>query len=255
MCALWVFACSDETSEDLAVSASSQGAPKADSGQARDVDWANQLFVTQIYDEQWNPDAQVSDEASNNCGPTSFAMLLAERGALPPKLTPEMSIDHARALMYPSYPELDASALPEAAEVYEDGGLLFVDDDSQPVFFDLVDDAASIAQGIQNVGGETVFGYDSSELDELLETHGALIAHGHITDSWRDRFPDDYGVSNPGSIPHFILVLRASESEQVLVCDPMHKGGAVSMPRAHLQTFFQSPVNAYESSTRVVAWQ
>ena len=229
--------------------------PKGDSGQLRDVDWANQLFVTQIYDAHWNPDGMVDDASSNNCGPTCFAMLLDERGALPAKLTAEMAIDHSRAMMYPGYPQIDASQLPDDASLYEDGGLIFVDDDTHPVYFDQVEAAASIAQGIYNGGGEPVFGYSSSELDALLEVGGAAIAHGHITEQWRGRFPGDYGVSNSGPIPHFVLVLRASESGQVLVCDPMHKGGAVSIARADLQAFFQSPVNPYESATRVLGWQ
>ena len=255
VCALGVIACSDVAHEDLGDGAPAQVLPKADSAQVRDVDWANQFFVTQIFDSRWNPDAVVSDASSNNCGPTSFAMLLSERGALPADITAEMAIDHARALMYPDYPKVDPALLPEGATVYVEGELICVDDDTHPVFFEPVDSEASIGQGILNIGGEPGFGYSSSELDELLETTGAVIAHGHITEQWRGRFSGEYGASDPGAISHFILLLRASDPDQLLVCDPMHKGGAVSMSRAQVQTFFQSPINPYESSTRVVAWQ
>ena len=174
--------CSDVTLDDTVVGGAGPMSSKADSGQLRDVDWADQFFVTQIYDAHWNSDGMANDASSNGCGPTSFAMLLAERGALPAKLTAEMAIDHARAMMYPDYPQIDASNLPEGASLYEDGGLVFVDDDTHPVYLDLVDAAASIAQGIYNGGGAPVFGHSSGELDALLGVFGAVIAHGHITE-------------------------------------------------------------------------
>jgi hypothetical protein len=35
----------------------------------------------------------------------------------------------------------------------------------------------------------------------------------------------------------------------------MHHGGAVLMTQRELQTFFKSPINAFENSLRVVAWR
>jgi len=228
---------------------------KADRSELSDVDWANQFFLTQVHDAQWNPDGMENDTESNNCGPASFAMLMTERGELPDTLKAEMAIDHARAMMYPDYPNINAASLPENASMYEDQDLVFVDDDTRPVFFDWVPDAASIPQGIKHGGGVPVFGYSWGDLDALLDTTGAVIAHGHITNSWRGRFDGEYGNVGEGAIPHFIAVFRAATAGQVIVCDPMHRGGAVLMPRTGLQTFFKSPVNAYDTSIRIVAWE
>jgi hypothetical protein len=191
--ALSIVSCSNETIDNSTIAGDDPARPqaKADRGDLADIERADQFFLTQIYDEQWNPDGMENDTESNNCGPASFAMVMAERGVLPADLKAEMAIDHARAVMYPSYPKIDASVLPQNATVYEEQGLVFVDDDTHPVYLDKVEGAASIAQGIEHMGGEPVFGYSWSELDSLLETNGAVIAHGHITTSWRDRFPGD----------------------------------------------------------------
>lgn len=253
--ALFLVSCTGVMPEEMSIAGSDPFMPKADMGQTTDVDWANGLFMTQIYDDRWNPDGSVSDVDSNNCGPTSFAMLMSARGVLPAKLTPEMAIDHARAVMYRDYPEIDLSHLPESAHLYEEQGVVFVDDDTHPVYLDMVDGAASISQGIYNGGGEPRFGYSWSDLNALLETSGAVIAHGHITGDWQGRFSGEYGSVGPGAIPHFILLFASSEDGQVIVCDPMHRGGPVSMTQVELQAFFHSPVNPYETTIRVVAWE
>jgi hypothetical protein len=114
--------------------------------------------------------------------------------------------------------------------------------------------AASIAQGIEHGGGESVFGYSLREIDVLLETNGAVIAHGHITESWRSRFNGEYAQVGEGAIPHFIALFRASTEGDVIVSDPMHRGGAVVMSRDALKAFFGSPVNVYDTAIRVVSW-
>jgi hypothetical protein len=221
---LFLASCSSETGESTGLGGNDPAEThKADRGELTDVEWANQFFLTQIYDKRWNPDGMENDVESNNCGPASFAMVMAERGILPAGLKGEMAIDHARATMYPSYPDIDATELPDDAAVYEDEGLVFVDDDTHPVYFDKVEGAASVAQGIEQSGGEAVFGNSWAELDALLAAHGAVIAHGHITSSWRDRFPGDYGSFGDGSIPHFIAVLRATAEGKVVVCAPCTK--------------------------------
>jgi hypothetical protein len=91
-------------------------------------------------------------------------------------------------------------------------------------------------------------------MDKMLERTGGVIAHGHITQGWRNRFDGEYGSVGDGAIPHFIGVFPASTEGDVIVCDPMHKGGAVVMPLSDLRTFFKSPVNAYDTAIRVVAW-
>ncbi len=225
------------------------------SGQLSDVEWANQFFMTQIHDARFNPDGMDNDSESNNCGPASLAMLMTARGALPADLNAEVAIDHARAMMAPSYPGLDLSRLLEDVHVYADQALVCVDDDSHPVFFDEVDTAGSIPQGIEHGGGEPVFGYSWGALDSLLESEGAVIAYGHITQSWRNRFEGEYGTVGNGAIPHFIGVFPATTQGDVIVCDPMHKGGAVVMPRGDLQAFFSSPVNVYDTTIRVISWK
>jgi len=227
---------------------------KADSGINEDIQWANGFFLTQIYDARWNPSGMEVDTESNNCGPASLAMLITARDDAPRDLGPEAAIDHARALMYPGYPEIDATALPEGASTYEEDGRVFVDDDSHPVYLDFVDDEPSLSQGIENLGGVPVSGTSWDELNTLLEAHGGVIALGHITESWRARFSEDYGDITTGAIAHFIALFPASPPGQYIVCDPMHRGGPVVMNQSQLQSFFKSPVNIYETSLRVLAW-
>ncbi len=243
-----------EDDSEESVGAEGPAPPKADQGEAGEVAWANQFFVTQIRDETWNPDGPATDPGSNNCGPASLSMLMAERGMEVADLTAEQAIDHARAMMYPDYPEIDASEFPEEASVYAQSGQVCVDDDTRPVFFDLTEDAPSIPQGIRNGGGRPVFGHSWDDLEALLRDHGAVIAYGHITDAWRRRFDGEYGAADAGAIPHFVLLFAAAAEGGFLVCDPMHRGGAVAMTRGHLGTFFVSPVNVYDTTIRLIAW-
>jgi len=230
-------------------------ASKADWGELPDAEWANQFFMTQIYDAEWNPDGVTNDAASNNCGPASLAMLMAERGPATAALRAEQAIDHARAMMYPSYPEIDEFELAEGAFLYEDEGLVFVDDDTNPVYFDRMETEPSLPQGIENGGATAVFGASWDDLDGLLDAHRAVIAYGHITQDWRDRFPGDYGEFDFGAVPHFIAVFPSTMQERFIVCDPMHRGGAVVMAQTDLQAFFQSPVSVYDTTIRLVAWE
>lgn len=226
---------------------------KADHGKLSDVDWANQFFLTQIHDSRWNPNGRESDSQSNNCGPASFAMLMASQGTTFEDLDAEIAIDHARAMMYAAFPEIDEMDLAEGASLYEYDGLVCVDDDDHSVFFDLTDHEPSLAQGIFRSGVDPVFGYSWSEVDSLLQSSGAVIAYGHITEAWVSRFSGTYGSFEDETIPHFILVFPASTEGDFIVCDPMHKGGAELMERASLQTFFKSPINVYDTTIRVIA--
>ncbi|MBR56758.1 MAG: hypothetical protein CMH54_01735 [Myxococcales bacterium] len=228
--------------------------PKSDQTQGADVEWANGFFLTQIYDARWNDSGMESDESSNNCGPASLAMVMRERGVTTDNLNAQIAIDHARALMFPDYPNIDPSALQEGATMYEEGGVLCVEDKTRTVYFDHMDDAPSIPQGIINGGGTPVFGYSWDDLETFLQVHGSAIAYGHITDDWSAQFSTDYGSSSPGAVPHFIAIFPASTVEDFIVCDPMHRGGAVIMSRNALRTFFKSPVNVYETTIRLIAW-
>ena len=99
-----------------------------------------------------------------------------------------------------------------------------------------------------------MFGSSWSDVYTLLETNEGIIAHGHITEAWRNRFTGDYGTFDSGPIPHFIAIFLSSTAGHFVVCDPMHLGGPVVMTQSELQSFFKSPVNVYETSLRVVAW-
>ncbi|MCP4873051.1 MAG: hypothetical protein GY898_30530 [Proteobacteria bacterium] len=219
-----------------------------------DIDWLNQHFVTQIYDPIWNPDASISDAESNNCGPASLAMVMASEGLEPAGLAPEAAVDHARATMYASYPEIDPAELADGAELVVDGETVLVDDDAHPVYFDFVEAAPSLAQGLAHTGPQPVVGNSWAQLDALLERSGVVIAHGHITRAWIERFSGPYGEVGEGPISHFIALFAASTDGQVLVADPMHRGGAVLMDTHELQSFFQSPVSVYDTNVRVIAW-
>jgi hypothetical protein len=228
--------------------------PKADRAQMTDVDWANSFFLTQIYDPRWNPTGTETDTESNNCGPASLAMVMAQRGVGPEGLDPATAMDHARAMMYAAYPDIESDDLPEGASLYVDNKQACVSDDGRPVYFDELANEPSMAQGILNGGARPEFGYSWEELHTLLDAHEGVIAYGRITEDWRRRFPGQYGAFASGSIPHFIAVFLASTTGDFVVCDPMHLGGAVVMTKSELRTFFKSPVNVFETSLRVIAW-
>jgi hypothetical protein len=240
-------------------SLSPAGGPIPDDAQSgladlSNVDWANQFFLTQIYDPRWNPSGSVSDATSNNCGPASLAMLMSADGVLPAGLEAETAIDYARATMFPAYPAIDGSELPEGASVYLHEGLVLVDDDGHPVYLNLMESEPSLAQGIVHGGATPVFGYSWNELETLVQSHGAVIAHGHITEAWIGRFSGEYGLVGKGSLPHFIAVFPGPAEGDFVVSDPLHRGGAVVMGQQELQTFFKSPINEYDTAIRVVAW-
>jgi hypothetical protein len=69
---LWLttLLCAGACSNPVVEAASDEGlaSSKADWGEVPDVDWANQFFLTQLYDPQWNPTGVVDDTESNNCG-------------------------------------------------------------------------------------------------------------------------------------------------------------------------------------------
>jgi hypothetical protein len=218
------------------------------------IEQGNAFFITQIYDQQWNPTGSQKDLKSNNCGPTSFAMLMAQRSLTSKELTPSAAIDHARAMMYPTYPNIKETELSQGAYQYMSGVHLCINDNHQSVYFDITESEPSIAQGIRTIGGNPIFGYTWKDIRQLLTSNGSLIAHGYITDEWRQRFPGTYGHYTSGSIPHFIAIFSTSSLDSFLVCDPMHLGGPVLMTQNQLQTFFKSPINVFETTIRVITW-
>ena len=191
-------------------------APKSDHDTSN-IEQAHAFFITQIYDQQWNPTGSQNDLESNNCGPTSFAMIMAQRSLVPQKLTPSVAIDHARAIMYPTYPNIKDAELSPGAYQYMSGVHACINDNHQSVYFDITESEPSIAQGIHTLGEDPIVGYTWNDIKNLLTDHGSLIAHGYITDEWRRRFSGTYGHYISGNIPHFIALFATSGSNSFLV--------------------------------------
>ena len=158
------------------------------------------------------------------------------------------------AAFTPQPAHIDERLLSDEAWLYEWEGVVFVDDDTHPVYFDAMEDAPSIAQGITALGAEPKLGASWTDLDMMLQDNSSVIAYGHITETWRDRFPGEYGDVDEGPIAHFIALFPSTLEDSVIVCDPMHRGGAVVMAQADLQSFFQSPINAFDTTIRLMAW-
>ena len=166
---LCVVSCTLDT-VDQSSAVEGPGSAKADQAQATELEWANQFFLTQVYDARWNPAGLESDLDSNNCGPASFSMVMRSRGFFPPEWPAELTIDHARALMYPTYPDIDPATLPEGIAPSLEEGLVVVDDDTHPVYFDRLDNAPSIPEGLLHAGLTPLYGATWTELDSFLET-------------------------------------------------------------------------------------
>ena len=181
-------------------------------------------------------------------------MVMSQRNLRPNGLSSSEAIDHARALMYAAYPHIDDSLLAHDAVQYMSNNHVCINDAQQSVYFDLNGTAPSIAQGIQNTGSQAVFGYSWNDIRDILEQSESLIAHGHITDDWRRRFPGEYGQYVQGGVPHFIAVFPTSNPDNFLVCDPMHLGGPIIMAQNELQSFFKSPLNVFETTIRVIGY-
>ncbi len=254
-CALSCVANTEQATEQAADDEGTAiAAGKGDGTYEVDLERASQFFVTQIHDETWNPDGVTDDLLSNNCGPASLAMVVAERGLLPDGLSAEEAIDHARALMYPGYPDIAVEALSEGALRYSEGDVVFVDDDSTKVYFETGDDEPSVVRGILHAGGVAAVGHSWDFLDQYLGAGQPVIAYGHITSGWISRFPGEYGEVSSGAVPHFIAVFASTAGDAYIVSDPLHHGGAVAMTRAQLAGFFTSPVNVFDTTIRLIAW-
>ena len=256
-CTLAMLACSDPVllgSERPVMESAQVQPPKSDSPYATAIEWASTFYLTQIYDDRWNPAGSSSDMESNNCGPASLAMVMGQRNLRPSELSSSEAIDHARALMYAAYPHIDADILSLDAVHYVIDNYVCINDNQQSVYFDRDDTAPSIAQAIQNTGQAPVFGYSWSDIRNMLAQSESLIAHGHITDDWRNRFPGEYGQYAQGGVPHFIAVFATSSPDRFLICDPMHLGGPVIMTQNEFQTFFKSPINVFDTSIRVIGY-
>ncbi|MFP2908804.1 peptidoglycan-binding protein [Pyxidicoccus sp. 3LFB2] len=198
---------------------------------------ADAAFITQFTSE-YNPHGP---RGSTNCGPASLAMSLAYTGHMPPGLTKEQQVDHARALMSPrresefTYVKAsDGSRVPMLNRDRElTGGTM-------------------VADGIKGAGLESRYGQGWEALDKQLAAGNPVIANGYTNAAWRSQFPERMGS---GDVGHLNAILGKTADGKYLVADPLHTGGPVEMTRQQLSTFFsptggQPSFNALQGASR-----
>lgn len=189
---------------------------------------ANRFFITQYQNDTYNRESP--NTWSNNCGPTSLAMVLDVNGKRPEGLTDEQAIDHARGLMYPQYATKSVT-LPDGSTVK-----LF---DSDKMLTNMTAMTRGAAGGgladAQHQQGWTDF-------DAALNAGKALVVEGNISGAWRTVFAN-HEAEAPGSYQgggsgHFLAVLGRADDGKYLVADPMFTGGTVALSRDELAVFF-----------------
>ncbi|MBZ4416201.1 peptidoglycan-binding protein [Myxococcus sp. RHSTA-1-4] len=198
---------------------------------------AEEAFITQFTSE-YNPNGP---RGSTNCGPASLAMSLAYTGHMPPGLTKEQQVDHARALMSPRRASeftyvtaSDGSRVPMLNRDHElTGGTM-------------------VADGIKGAGLTSRYGQGWEALDKQLAAGNPVIANGATHAAWRSQFPERMGS---GDIGHLNAILGKTADGKYLVADPLHTGGPVAMTRQQLSVFFsptggQPSFNALEGASR-----
>lgn len=200
------------------------------------VEEANKSFITQYQNDTYNRESPNS--WSNNCGPTSLAMVMRANGKMPEGLTAEQQIDHARALMYPELAKTDGR------DVTLPGG--------QTVRVLDIDKMLSGIDGAQT--GMKAAGFENAEkqkgwaaFDEALDGGKSLMVEGNISGTYKTAFKDEAaatgGSYQGGGNGHFIAVLGKTANGGYLVADPMFSGGAVEMTRDELGAFFAKQGN------------
>ncbi|RKH36552.1 hypothetical protein D7Y13_00160 [Corallococcus praedator] len=198
---------------------------------------AEAAFITQ-FTSQYNPNGP---RGSTNCGPASLAMSLAYTGHMPPGLTKEQQVDHARALMSPR----------RASE------FTFVNasDGTRVPMLDRDHDLTGgtmVSDGIKNAGLTSRYGQGWESLDQQLAAGNPVIANGATNAAWRSQFPERMGS---GDIGHLNAILAKTPDGKYLVADPLHTGGPVAMTRQQLSVFFsptggQPSFNALQGASR-----
>jgi hypothetical protein len=166
------------------------------------VSEANRSFKLQFQHPTFNPDGP---RASNNCGPSSLAMVISALGLEPPGLSVQASINRASALM-----QRRSTAWSNWDE---------------------------LRTGIRNAGGRPEDVNSWSVLDQKLAEGKPVIANGFYGESWRLQFPS-YASTGNGSVSHINAILGRTKDGRYLVADPMYRGGTVEMTREQLAVFF-----------------
>jgi Peptidase_C39 like family len=168
------------------------------------VSLANNYFKTQFRTTQWNPNGP---DGSNNCGPTSVAMIFKLFGKEPANTSVQSSIDYARRLMGMS------------GNVYAN--------------------TTQIMTGLSNAGLRATDRMSNgtwTQLDRDLADGKAVITWGFYAQNWRNQFTGSTGDGNGND--HINTVLGKTPNGKYLVGDPMHRGGVVEMSRDQLAVFF-----------------
>ncbi len=168
---------------------------------------ADTYFKTQFYNAQWNPDGPGK---SNNCGPTSVAMMFKLFGKEPGNLSVQGSINYARQMM-------------NVASSWTG----FTSD-------------TQMMTGLANAGLRATNRMSNgtwSQLDQDLAAGKAVIAWGYYGSNWRYQFPS-YSSTGDGSTDHINTILGKTPNGNYLVGDPMYRGGVVEMNRNQLAVFF-----------------
>lgn len=202
--------------------------PRGDGSAPTTAADANRFFITQYQDDTYNRESPNS--WSNNCGPTSLAMVLDVNGKRPEGLTDEQAIDYARGLMYPDYATKSVT-LPDGSTVK-----LF---DSDKMLTNMTAMTRGAA-GAGLSGAQHQTGW--ADFDAALNAGKALVVEGNISGAWRTVFAN-HKAEAPGNYQgggngHFLAVLGRTDDGKYLVADPMFTGGTVAMSRDELAVFF-----------------
>jgi hypothetical protein len=167
---------------------------------------ANNYFKTQYY-SNWNPNGP---SASNNCGPTSLAMLRKLFGKEAGGISVQDSINQARQLM-------NAPGTGNTSD-------------------------AQLKTGIANSGlryDDRMYNGTWEQLDRDLAAGKAIIGWGYYDTQWRSQFPN-YNQTGSGRTDHLNTILGKTANGNYLVGDPMYTGGAVEMTRDRLAVYFSN---------------
>jgi Peptidase_C39 like family len=181
---------------------------------------ANANHKTQFYHPTYNPDGPSS---SQNCGPTSVAMIVKALGAETPGISGENSIDHARYLEFaPSSTGWDTSGR----------GVRVLNQD-------LTDTSTTNAEtAFANLGGWSENGSTSANLSTKLDEGKPAIVAGVITQTWKNQFPTpSLYCSAASGTGHLIAVVGKLSDGRFIVSDPCYKGGAAGMTASQLGSF------------------
>lgn len=205
--------------------------PVSDGKAPTTVEQANRSFITQYQNDTYNRESPNS--WSNNCGPTSLAMVLKVNGKMPQGLTNEQQIDYARGLMYPKLAKTDGKdvTLPSGETVR----VLDIDK--------MLTNVTSATAGMKAGGLEGASSQKGwAAFDEALDAGKSLVVEGNISTKYKAAFKDEAtatgGNYQGGGDGHFMAVLGKTAEGKYLVADPMFSGGAVEMTRDELANFF-----------------